>query len=224
MAGKILIVEDDTSINHMIKETLDREGFSCQQAFSGTEALIFARKVQYSAIVLDLMLPGLSGEEVIDHLKNLQDAPVLVLSAKDSLDSKLKLLQGGADDYMTKPFSLKELLARLNILIRSHTPTRPSTRLRHHDLVLDEENFQVMVCGQDLGLTQVEFKILSLLVNHPNRVFTKQDIFDQAWDDYYVGGDKTINVHISNIRKKIKALTDREYVETVWGVGFRLAP
>lgn len=223
MQAKILIVEDDTSINHMIKETLEQAGFSCKQAFSGTEALLYGQAEPFSAVVLDLMLPGLSGEEAMVRLKDLQDMPILVLSAKDSLDSKLQLLRGGADDYMTKPFALEELVARLNILINNRFPHTLKTVLRHHDLELDEANFQATIAGQDLGLTRAEFKILSLLLHNPHRVFSKQDIFDQAWDEYYIGGDKTINVHVSNIRKKIKTYTDREYIETVWGVGFRLA-
>ncbi len=170
------------------------------------------------------MLPGLSGEKVLPKIKAVQDIPILVLSAKDSLDSKLELLKGGADDYMTKPFSLEELTARMNILLKNSKSSGNKSILRHHDLVVDEQNFRAEIQGHVLNLTNVELRILTLLLKNPGRVFSKQDIYEYAWDDFYIGSDKTINVHISNIRKKLKAFSEREYIETVWGIGFRLAP
>ncbi|MDI9490362.1 MAG: response regulator transcription factor [Clostridiaceae bacterium] len=218
---KILIIEDDTNINHLIKEALDQAGFVCSQAFSGTEGLLLAEAEDYSVILLDLMLPGLSGEDLLPKLKAVRDTPIMVLSAKDTLDSKLDLLTNGADDYMTKPFSLEELMARVNILSKRFQTEKPHKLLKYKDLILDQENYTAEVKGHDLNLTVSELKILSLLMQYPDRVFTKQDIYEYAWDEHYVGSDKTINVHISNIRKKLNAFTDVEYIETVWGIGFK---
>lgn len=221
---KILIIEDDTDINNLMAECLRKAGYACTQAFSGTEGLLHAQHGAFDLIILDLMLPGLNGEAVLPQIREEQTAPVIVVSAKDSLDSKVELLTAGADDYITKPFEVQEFLARVGVQLRRTGGAESHQKmLRHHDLVLNESTYTSAVSGTELPLTRQEFKILELLLSHPDQVFSKQDIYDYAWDDLYIGEDKTINVHISNIRKKLKALTDREYIETVWGIGFKLA-
>lgn len=221
----ILIIEDDTDINNIIAEALTKAGYSCTQAFSGTEALLYFEKEAYALAIMDLMLPGLPGEALLPKLKELQKTPVMVVSAKDSLDSKINLLTSGADDYLTKPFEIQELVARTGVQIRrfSGEEDQPQQTLRYKELVLQQASFAAAVNGHELVLTRQEFKILELLLSHPYRVYSKQDIYDYAWDSIYIGEDKTINVHISNIRKKLKAVTEEEYIETVWGIGFRLA-
>nr|MBP3598487.1 response regulator transcription factor [Eubacterium sp.] len=222
---KILIVEDDTNINNMIQEVLVKNNYPCLQAFSGTEGLLYANDPEVALVVLDLMLPGMSGEEVLKKIKEKREIPVIILSAKDSLDSKIELLTCGAEDYMTKPFELEELVARVGVQLRrfSGAVNQDSQRLTYKKLVLNTENFSARVEGEEMALTKQEYKILELLLANPSRVFSKQDIYDYAWDDVYIGEDKTINVHISNIRKKIKQITEEEYIETVWGIGFKLA-
>lgn len=222
---KILIVEDDNNINHMIKEMLTKKGYSCIQAFSGTEGLLYASNEEIQLIIMDLMLPGMSGEELLMKIKSMKNIPVIVLSAKDSLDSKIELLTNGAEDYMTKPFEMEELVARVGVQIRRFSGAEGSAvkKLQYKDLVLDEESFSAVVKGEMLNLTKQEYKILELFLLYPTRAFSKQDIYDYAWDDIYLGEDKTINVHISNIRKKIKNITEEEYIETIWGIGFKLA-
>ncbi len=221
---KILIVEDDNEINNMTAEALTRAGYSCDQAFSGTEALLYLDRERYSIAIMDLMLPGLSGEELLSKLKEKQQIPVIVVSAKDSLDSKVNLLTGGAEDYITKPFEIQELVARVGVQIRRFAGSEDvPEKLQYKDLVLNQSSFTVSVHGEEIVLTKQEFKILELLLSHPNKVFSKQDIYDYAWNDIYIGEDKTINVHISNIRKKLKAVSTEEYIETVWGIGFRLS-
>lgn len=221
---KILIIEDDTDINNLMAECLRKAGYVCTQAFSGTEGLLHAQHGAFDLIILDLMLPGLNGEAVLPQIREEQTAPVIVVSAKDSLDSKVELLTAGADDYITKPFEVQEFLARVGVQLRRTGGAESHQKmLRHHDLVLNESTYTSAVSGTELPLTRQEFKILELLLSHPDQVFSKQDIYDYAWDDLYIGEDKTINVHISNIRKKLKAVTDREYIETVWGIGFKLA-
>lgn len=221
---KILIVEDDTNINNMIREVLTKQGYECIQAFSGTEGLLYVKQEEFLLVLLDLMLPGMAGEDLLTEIKNRSQTPVIVMSAKDSLDSKVELLTKGAEDYITKPFEIEELVARVGVQVRrfSGPETSSAKKLTYKNLVLNEESFSASVEGCELVLTKQEYKILELFLLHPKRVFSKQDIYDYAWDDIYVGEDKTINVHISNIRKKIKNVTEEEYIETVWGIGFKL--
>ncbi|MCQ2495630.1 MAG: response regulator transcription factor [Lachnospiraceae bacterium] len=222
MSAKILIVEDNQDINDMIREALVKEGYSCIQAFSGTEGRLLAEHDEFNLAILDLMLPGMTGEELLGIIKEKQAIPVIILSAKDSLDSKVGLLSSGADDYMTKPFELKELLVRVQVQLRKTGNAKEADTLSYKDMLLSRAEMKITVMGNELSLTRQEYKILELLLSNQKRVFSKQDIYDYAWEDYYIGEDKTINVHISNIRKKIKSYTDEEYIETVWGVGFKL--
>ena len=189
--NRILIVEDDTDINNLLYTALQKAGYETVQAFSGTEARMLFQmdKAGFSLILLDLMLPGISGEEVLAQIRKQGNTPVIVLTAKDGLDEKIGLLTSGADDYITKPFEIQEVLARIQV------------QLRH---------------------MQQEFAILELLLEHPKQVFSKEEIFEYAWDEHYMGETKTLDVHISNIRKKIKAVTQEEYIDTVWGIGYRL--
>lgn len=221
----ILIIEDDTDINNVIAEALNKAGYACTQAFSGTEGLLYIDKDLFSLVILDLMLPGMNGETLLPQIKEKQQIPVIVVSAKDNLNSKLHLLTAGAEDYLTKPFEIQELVARVGVQIRRFSGfiEQPQQTLQYKDLILNTASFSAAMHGQDISLTKQEFKILELLLSHPGRVFSKQDIYDYAWDDLYIGEDKTINVHISNIRKKLKALSSEDYIETVWGIGFRLA-
>ena len=221
--SRILIVEDDTYINNLIAKALSKEGHVCQQAFSGTEGLLYAKTEPYDLVILDLMLPGINGEDLLPQLKNDFGLRVIVLSAKDSLDSKIDLLNAGAEDYMTKPFEIGELMARVGVQLRRSATGKPAKQLSHKGLTLNLEEMSAKLDGQSLSFTKQEYKILQLLMENPNRAFTKQDIFDYAWDDLYMGEDKTINMHISNIRKKLKAVTEQEYIETVWGIGFKLS-
>lgn len=222
--AKILIVEDDNDINALVKETLNQAGHNCIQAYSGTEGLLYAKSEEFSLALLDLMLPGMSGEELLKEIKKIKDIPVIIMSAKDSIDTKIELLTTGAEDYITKPFDIKELQARVAVQLRrfSEEANQVSERLSFEELTLDTASMTVFVKDNALELTKHEYKIMELFIKNPDKVFSKQAIYDYAWEDYYIGEDKTINVHISNIRKKLKAYSDREYIETVWGIGFKL--
>ena len=223
--SKILIVEDDTNINNMICEVLTKQGYGCIQAFSGTEGLLYVKQEELLLVLLDLMLPGMTGETLLAEIKARGNTPVIVMSAKDSLDSKVELLTSGAEDYITKPFELEELVARVGVQVRRFAGRGEMTgkKLTYKNLILHEESVSAEVEGRELELTKQEYKILELFLLHPKKVFSKQDIYDYAWEEVYIGEDKTINVHISNIRKKIKNITEEEYIETVWGIGFKLA-
>lgn len=237
----ILIVEDDININNLLCEVLRKAGYTCEQAFSGTEAklLLNIKEKAYTLVLLDLMLPGASGEEVLKEIRKQGRLPVIVLTAKDSIDDKIGVLTDGADDYITKPFEIREVLARIQVQLRhieaeTEAETEVKTkagiqegqgsgRLEFRDMVLTRSTFEVSIGGRVLPkITKQEFAILELLLKNPKQVFSKEDIFEYAWDEPYMGETKTVDVHISNIRKKIKTVTPDEYIETIWGIGYRL--
>ena len=221
---RILIVDDDNTINTMLKEALTREGFACGQAFSGTEAMLLLKMEAYDLILLDLNLPGISGEELLGKLREGDRIPVIVLSAKDDLDSKVDVLSIGADDYVTKPFEIKEVVARIRVQLRKRTGTVPEAKtIRIHSLVIDPGQHTVTAEGKDVPkLTRQEFRILELLAQNPTHVFSKDAIFEYAWQEPYIGETKTLDMHISNLRKKLKQASEEEYIETVWGIGYRM--
>lgn len=222
--AKILIIEDDTNINNMVSEYLSGNGYACTQAFSGSEGSLRFSMEEFDLILLDLMLPGMTGEELIRMFAG--KVPVIVLSAKNELDSKVELLTAGANDYICKPFDLKELLVRIQVQLRSLPASKlpdAQTELHYKDWILNPETREMTAAGQPVELTLHEFRILQLLMKHPKKVFTKQLIYEYAWEEEYFVEDKTINVHISNIRSKLKPSGTDSYIQTVWGMGFKLS-
>lgn len=183
----------------------------------------YMKNATVDLILLDLMLPGISGEKFLKELRSYCKVPVIIITAKDELDSKVDLLTLGADDYITKPFEMKELIARVGVWLRRSGNNEELQILTHKKLTLDKNTHRIFVEEEELYLTKQEFKILELLLTYPKKAFSKQEIYNYAWDDYFIGEDKTIHVHISNIRSKLKKLIKEEYIETVWGIGFKLA-
>ena len=222
----ILIVEDDININNLLCEVLMKAGYTCEQAFSGTEAklLLDIKEKAYTLVLLDLMLPGASGEEVLKEIRKQGRIPVIVLTAKDSIDDKIGVLTDGADDYITKSEAEVETEAETEVKTKAGIQEgQGSGRLEFRDMVLTRSTFEVSIGGRVLPkITKQEFAILELLLKKPKQVFSKEDIFEYAWDEPYMGETKTLDVHISNIRKKIKTVTPDEYIETIWGIGYRL--
>ncbi len=286
--GKILIVEDDASNNQMLKEYLESHGYACDQAYSGSEGKLLFSMEQYDLVLLDLMLPGIPGEELVTLFS--RKAPVIVLSAKSGLDSKVEVLSAGAEDYLCKPFDLQELLVRIQVQLRrgsrgadsgalgqeiaapgpgrrawgqeriapgqERTAPGPGRDLAqegassahdkdispkreasaepggglpmgktytYRDWTLTPDTQEMTACGELVELTRHEFLIMELLIRNPRRVFTKQMIYEYAWGEEYLAEDKTINVHISNIRSKLKKSGTDAYIQTVWGMGFKLS-
>ncbi len=166
------------------------------------------------------MLPGLQGDEFLKWFRKEYSTPVIVISAVEDVQQKISLLEAGANDYLVKPFHLDELLARIKVQLR--TETSIPKKILHGDLSLDEEARRISIKGEPLSLTKQEYDILSLLVRNPQKVFTRRELLEKAWEDFFEGDDQSLTVHISNIRKKIRALTEEELIETVWGVGFRI--
>lgn len=227
MKDYILIVEDDNEINQMLRELLQGHGFETVSAFSGTEALLHIEKEVPLAVILDLMLPGMSGEELLERIKNIDSGiSVIVSSAKDNVNTRIALLRAGADDYMVKPFDTEELLARLEAVLRRNgreKATNESKRLTHKDIVMETDDFKVTVSGHEISLTRREYLILELLMTNPGKVFTKNNIYESVWNEEYLGEDNAVNVHISNIRQKLAKVNSKEsYIQTVWGIGFKM--
>ena len=221
----ILLVEDDFHINELLKETLEKEGYGCVQAFSGTEARMLLEKYQYDVVILDLMLPGIPGEEVLKEVCRHGKTPTIVLTAKDTIDSKVEFLRNGADDYITKPFDIQEALARVEVQLRRNNEKYEVQKLSGNGMMLDKDSYRITIDDRELEtITKQEFAILELLLRYPKKVFSKEEIFEYAWEEPYMGETKTLDVHVSNIRKKIKKVSEREYIGTVWGIGYRLHP
>ncbi|WP_296877634.1 response regulator transcription factor [Thomasclavelia sp.] len=218
---KILVIEDNNDINEMIVKYLTNNNYQCTSAFSGTEGLLLFNQDHYDLIILDLMLPGLDGEKLLSKIRESSNIPVIVLTAKDSLDSKVGVLGLGADDYLCKPFELEELLARIQVQLRKRN--KPTGNLIYKNLILQSSCYDGKVDGHSLSLTKHEYLILELLMKNTKRVFTKQEIYEYAWNDTFYDDDKTINTHISNIRKKLSRYSDEKYIKTVWGIGFKMA-
>lgn len=224
--GKILIVEDDEDINRILRRYLERGGFEVVSAFSGTEAKLQLSINQFYLIILDLMIPGISGEELIREIRKKLDVPILVLSAKSSLNDKVSALKDGADDYLTKPFEREEVLARVCALLRRSQKFQPMKQedadFTLKQLAVKPSSREVWVKGNSIALTAYEFDILLLLIKHPDMVYTKEQLYQEIWKNGYYGEDNTINVHVSNIRKKIKEFDEDSYIKTVWGIGFKM--
>lgn len=219
---QVLVAEDDNDINNMLRDLLENAGFAVEQAFSGTEAVRLMAG-GFDLVMLDLMLPGLAGEEVLKRIRETSDTPVIVVSAKDDKSSKVGLLKSGADDYVTKPFDTDELLARIEALLRRKGKTEDEKILRYKNIEINTVTFEASVSGAAVMLTKREFLILQLLMSNPKKVFTKNNIFESVWNEPFLGEDNSINVHLSNIRNKLsKAGGEDKYIQTVWGIGFKM--
>lgn len=215
----ILIIDDDIHIGNVLEETLKKEGYDILRAYSGTEALLVLSQTKPDLVLLDLMLPGLNGEEVLPQIK---DIPVIVLSAKVDVESKVDLLLGGAADYVTKPFNTKELLARIAVQLRNTANTGESSVLTFGEMELNTDTHIVTIGTNYIKLTRTENAILKLFMKNPTHVITKSLMLERISDDTPDCTESSLKMHISNLRKKLREVTDKDYIEAVWGIGFKL--
>ena len=225
---KILTAEDDREINRLICEYLSSQGHETLSALNGLDAVRIVREQSdLSLLILDLMLPFQSGDMVLQKIREFSDIPVIVVSAKSETRSKIDLIRMGADDYITKPFDLDELLVRVEAVLRryegnAHKNTEPKI-LTYKNLTLYQTSGTAAVSGNTLTLTSKEFAILALMLDYPAKLWSKANLFESVWGENYLTDDNTVKVHMSNIRQKLKKLDpDNEYIETVWGMGYRL--
>ncbi len=215
--NSILIVDDDVHIGDMLSVVLTKEGYAVLRAYSGTEALMLLTAQTPDLILLDLMLPGLCGEELLPRIK---DIPVIIMSAKLDIDSKVSLLLGGAVDYVTKPFNTKELLARISVALRRSSTARA---LLHHDVItLNSYSHTVTVADSELKLTRTEYAILKCLMQNSSQAVSKSRLLDLICLDTPDCTESSLKTHISNLRKKLRDASGKDYIEAVWGIGFRL--
>lgn len=220
---KALIVEDDNDINDLLSDMLSDNGYNVECAYSGTEAIMYLKQDKIDIVLLDLMLPGKSGEEVLDELRRNYKMPVIIISAKEEQGIRPRLLRAGADDFISKPFDIDEVLARIEANMRRYTRDFEIKNDIYKEIEIFSDSRVVKINGQEVMLTSIEFDILELMVKYPDKVFSKNNLFKSVWGEDFVCDDNTITVHISNLRNKIKKAGAKEqYIKTIWGIGYKL--
>ncbi|MCB2362309.1 response regulator transcription factor [Clostridium estertheticum] len=224
----VLVVEDDIDINNLLCEILSKHGYHVKTAYSGSEARMCINQYDFHIILLDLMIPGISGEELIPIIRKIKTMPIIVISAKTAQDTKIEVLKLGADDFVSKPFDVNEILARIEAQLRRYmifsNKSNSENILKYKDLTLNSESAEALVKGENINITPREFHILEMLMSYPNKVFTKANIFETVWNDEFLGDDNTVNVHVSNLRSKISKIDPHsEYIHTVWGIGYKMS-
>lgn len=222
----ILVVEDDDDINNMLCDLLRQNSYNPIPAFSGTESLMIFKQDQIDLVLLDLMLPGKSGEVVLAEIREVGQVPVIAITAIATKETIISTLKLGANDYIAKPFDNGELLARIEVQLRksSFNPNNISDKvIVYKDLTLNMENYDVTIDNQSIQLSKREYEILKILMENPKKVFTKNNLYESVWKNEFIGDDNTINVHISNIRSKINIFRPADkYIQTIWGIGYKL--
>ena len=228
MYNKILIIEDDMAINEMVKNYLTKDGFIVTTAFNGEEGIVKYLNNDFDLVVLDLMMPKLDGMETMRMIREKSSVPILIMSAKDSDVDKAIGLGLGADDYISKPFSMIEISARIKAIIRratkySNNDKKEEALVKIGNITIDVDNFVVIKNNKIIQLTSKEFEILKLFIQNPNRVFTKAQIYSSVWKEEYYGDDNVINVHMRRLREKIEDdPSNPQYIKTLWGIGYKL--
>lgn len=221
---RILMVEDDLEINTLLTEFLKENGYEVFCQYDGLHVLDYLRENNMDLILLDIMLPYRNGDSVLAAIREYSTVPVIIISAKGTTQNKIDLLRLGADDYITKPFDMEEVLARIeSSLRRIQFQNDAPASLQHDNLILNLNDNTAFLQGNELPLTAKEFSILELLMKYPDKIFSKANLFQSIWNTEYISEDNTLNVHISNLRSKLKAVCpDKDFIDTVWGIGYRL--
>lgn len=226
MKGRILIIEDDKEISQLLSAFLQENGYETIAAYDGREASARMKEQDYQLILMDLMLPYIGGRHLIEELRQYSDSPVIVLSAKSMMETRLEVLRLGADDYIMKPFDINEVLVRMEVVLRRSKAAQEQAKeeniLKIGELQLYPAEHRVEYQGSSISLTAKELMLLQLFLEYPQKTFTKANLYEAVWNDVYYYEDNTINVHVSNLRSKLKKTTGCDYIETVWGIGYRL--
>ena len=221
MEKTILIVEDDANIRELLHLYLEQEGYHIESAQDGAEGLRVFRRVHPDLVLLDLMMPVMDGTQMIRELRTFSKTPVIVLTAKGEVLDKVTLLELGADDYITKPFEMREVIARVRAVLRRMDKSGGAHKLVFDNLIVDKQSYNIIVKGQKLEIPPKEIELLYFLASSPNRVFTRAQLLDDVWGFDYFGDSRTVDVHVKRLREKLEGVSDKWSLKTVWGVGYK---
>ncbi len=222
MPRRVLIVEDDSNIAQLLRLYLEKEGFEATTAGDGGTAVVEFKKAQYDLVLLDLMLPVMDGWEVCAQIRKESKTPVIMITAKGETFDKVTGLEMGADDYIVKPFEMKEVMARIHAVLRRYAPDAAGgKRLQFEKLVIDLESYELIVGGEKMDTPPKELELLFRLASSPNRVFTRNQLLDEVWGFDYFGDSRTVDVHVKRLREKLEGVTEAWTLKTVWGVGYK---
>ena len=221
MTKKILIVEDDINIRSLLQMYLEQEGFQVEVAGDGAEGLRVFKRVHPDLVLLDLMMPVMDGTQMMRELRSFSQVPVVVITARSDTFDKIALLELGADDYVTKPFETREVIARVRAVLRRYSSEEPSRKLEFDNLSIDKESYNIVVKGNRMEIPPKEIELLYFLASSPNRVFTRAQLLDDVWGFDYFGDTRTVDVHIKRLREKLQGVSEQWEIKTVWGVGYK---
>ena len=223
MATKVLLIEDDRNISELLQLYLEKEGYAVATAFDGKQGLDQFRTFQPDLVLLDIMMPVMNGWETCRAIRNESQVPIIMLTAKSETDDKVFGLKTGADDYITKPFEMKEVLARMEAILRRTTATRPvnTNQLSFDKLTIDMDAFELIIDGKKVDAPPKEMELLFYLASTPNRVYTRNQLLDEVWGFDYFGDSRTVDVHIKRLREKLEGVSEKWSLKTVWGVGYK---
>lgn len=217
----ILIIEDDSTINSLLCGILKKSGYEVESCTDGLTGYNMALDKDYQLILMDLMLPMKSGEEILRALREVKKTPVIVLSAKNDVHNRIELLRRGADDFICKPFDIDEVILRIEAVLRRVEDVKDV--LTYKQMRIDKEARRIFIGDDELICTATEYAILELMLGNPGKVFSKRNLFESVTGDNYLSEENTMNVHMSNLRRKIAKITDEPYIDTVYGMGYRMA-
>ena len=224
MARNILVVEDDRNISDLIRMYLEKEGFEVRIAYDGGKAVEEFEKQQPDMVLLDIMLPVLDGWQVCERIRQKARTPIIMLTAKSDVTDRITGLEMGADDYLVKPFEMKELMARINaVLRRTEIPDDTKKRLTFDKLIINLDSYELTVDGKQVDTPPKELELLYHLASTPNRVYTRNQLLDEVWGFDYFGDSRTVDVHIKRLREKVEGISEQWELKTVWGVGYKFA-
>ncbi len=221
MAKTILVIEDDSNIRELLRLYLEQEGYAIETAQDGMEGLRTFKRIHPDLVLLDLMMPVMDGTQVMKELRAISKIPVIMLTAKGETFDKVAGLELGADDYVTKPFEMRELIARVRAVLRRYDKDETSQKLEFDNLIIDKESYNIIVKGEKMEIPPKEIELLYFLASSPNRVFTRAQLLDDVWGFDYFGDTRTVDVHVKRLREKLQGVSDKWEIKTVWGVGYK---